>query len=316
MTYSQEWETIVGRFGRWIDFKNDYKTMDCNYMESVWWAFKQIFDKGLVYRGARIMPFSTACNTVLSNFEAGENYQDVKDPAIYVTFPLVDDPSTNLIAWTTTPWTLPSNLALAVNPEFVYIKVLDEEKNITYLFAESRLKDVLKQTNIKKHKIIEKIKGADIVGKEYMPLFPYFNHLKDKCFRVLAGKFVTKDAGTGIVHCAPGFGEDDYAVCIAKGLVLPGDVPMPMDDDGKFKAEIKEYAGIYFKDADPIIMKHLKEKGRLVSSGTITHSYPMCYRSETPLMYRAISTWFIKVTDIKDQLLKNNQDPVWVPKNI
>jgi len=219
MTYSKEWETIVGRFGRWIDFKNDYKTMDCNYMESVWWAFKQIYDKKLVYRGSKIMPFSTACNTVLSNFEAGSNYKDTKDPALYVTFPLVDEPGTNLIAWTTTPWTLPSNLACAVNPDFIYLKVLDEEKDKTYLIAEARLKDVLKQTNIKKHKILEKIKGKELVGKRYTPLFNYMDHMKETCFKVIEGKFVTKDTGTGIVHCAPGFGEEDYNACVANGLV-------------------------------------------------------------------------------------------------
>jgi isoleucyl-tRNA synthetase len=144
MKYSSEWEHIVGRFGRWIDFKNDYKTMDCNYMESVWWAFKQIYDKKLVYRGSRIMPFSTACNTVLSNFEAGSNYKDTKDPAIYITFPLVDDPDTSLVAWTTTPWTLPSNLAAAVNPELEYVTILDETKNKKYILAEARLKEVIK----------------------------------------------------------------------------------------------------------------------------------------------------------------------------
>ena len=144
MTYSKEWETIIGRFGRWIDFKNDYKTMDCNYMESVWWTFKQIFDKDLVYRGSKIMPFSTACNTVLSNFEAGSNYKDTKDPAIYVAFPLIDEPTVNLIAWTTTPWTLPSNLCLSINSTFTYVKFHDEEKDKTYIVAETRLKDVLK----------------------------------------------------------------------------------------------------------------------------------------------------------------------------
>jgi len=144
MTYSKEWEHIVGRFGRWIDFSNDYKTMDCWYMESVWYTFKQIFEKGLVYRGSRIMPFSTACNTVLSNFEAGSNYKDTTDPAIYVTFPLVDEPDTSLIAWTTTPWTLPSNLACAVNPEFLYVKIKDEEKGKVYIVLEARLKEVLK----------------------------------------------------------------------------------------------------------------------------------------------------------------------------
>lgn len=314
MTYSKEWETIVGRFGRWIDFQNDYKTMDTTYMESVWWAFKQIFDKKLVYRGSRIMPFSTACNTVLSNFEAGSNYKDTKDPALYITFPLVDEPTASLIAWTTTPWTLPSNLACAVNPDFVYLKIKDEDKDKIYILAEPRLKDVLKQTNIKKHKVLEKLKGKDLIGKKYVPLFDYFKEKADEgCFVVVEGKFVTKDAGTGIVHCAPGFGEDDYAVCIAKGLVSPGNVVMPMDDDGKFLPSVKDYAGQYFKDADPKIIKDLKERGRLVSSGTIVHSYPFCWRSQSPLMYRAVDTWFIKVTDIKQDLLKNNEDPKWVP---
>jgi len=254
MKYSKEWETVVGRFGRWIDFENDYKTMDRNYMESVWWAFKQIHDKGLVYRGSRIMPFSTACNTVLSNFEAGSNYKDTKDPALYVTFPLVDEPETSLIAWTTTPWTLPSNLACAVNPDFTYLKIQDEEKGKIYLLAEPRLKDVLKQTNMKKHKVLEKLKGKDLVGKRYVPLFDYFNTkqlTERKCFTVIEGKFVTKDAGTGVVHCAPGFGEEDYKVCLEHGLVEPGDVVMPMDDDGRFLSSVADYAGQYFKDADP-----------------------------------------------------------------
>jgi isoleucyl-tRNA synthetase len=280
MTYSKEWETIIGRFGRWIDFKNDYKTMDCKYMESVWWTFKQIFDKDLVYRGSKIMPFSTACNTVLSNFEAGSNYKDTKDPAIYVSFPLEDDPSVSMIAWTTTPWTLPSNLCLAINKDFTYLKIHDEEKDKTYIVAEPRLKDVLKQTNIKKHKVLEKIKGAELVGKSYVPLFDYFKHMKaQKCFTIVAGSFVTEGAGTGVVHCAPGFGEEDYKVCVESGLVQPGKVIMPMDDDGKFTKDVTDYQGMYFKDADPLITKSLKDKGRLVASGTVTHSYPFCWRS-------------------------------------
>jgi len=300
MTYSKEWESIVGRFGRWIDFQNDYKTMDCKFMESVWWAFKEIYNKGLVYRGSRIMPFSTACNTVLSNFEAGSNYKDAKDPALYVTFPLVDDPETNMIAWTTTPWTLPSNLALAVNPEFVYLKIKDEEKGKIYIIAETRLKDVLKQTYIKQHTVLEKLKGSDLVGKSYTPLFNYFEHLSaQKCFTIIGAKFVTADAGTGCVHCAPGFGEDDYSACVAEGLVQPGKVPMPMDDDGKFLDPVTDYKGQYFKDADANITQDLKERGRLVASGSVVHSYPFCWRSQSPLMYRAVDTWFIRVTDIK-----------------
>jgi isoleucyl-tRNA synthetase len=300
MTYSKEWRNIVGRFGRWIDFDNDYKTMDCNFMESVWWTFKQIYDKGLVYRGSRIMPFSTACNTVLSNFEAGSNYKDVNDPAIIVTFPLEEDNNVSFIAWTTTPWTLPSNLALAINPNFTYLKILDEEKQKTYILAEPRLKDTLKQANIKKHKVLEKIKGSDLEGKKYVPLFEYFGHLREKkCFTVIGASFVTADTGTGIVHCAPGFGEDDYASCLEKGLIENGKAPTPIDFDGKFTDPISDYKGIFIKDADNLIKDHLKAKGRIVSIGTIIHSYPFCWRSQTPLIYRAFDTWFIKVTDIK-----------------
>jgi isoleucyl-tRNA synthetase len=178
MKYSTEWRHIVGRFGRWIDFDNDYKTMDNNFMESVWWTFKQIFDKGLVYRGSRVMPFSTGCTTVLSNFEAGSNYKDTNDPAIIITFPLEEEPETSFIAWTTTPWTLPSNLALAINPTFTYVKILDEEKNKTYILAESRLKEVLKQANIKKHKVLEKIPGTQLEGKKYVPLYEYFGDMR------------------------------------------------------------------------------------------------------------------------------------------
>lgn len=314
MTYSKEWEQIIGRFGRWIDFENDYKTMDAKYMESVWWAFKQIYDKDLVYRGSRIMPFSTACNTVLSNFEAGSNYKDTKDPALFVTFPLVEDPDTSMIAWTTTPWTLPSNLALAVNPEFTYLKIKDEEKEKIYIVAEARLKDTLKQANIKKHTVLGQMKGQDLVGKAYVPLFNYFEKMKEtNCFTVVAAKFVSADAGTGVVHCAPGFGEDDFKACTEAGLVQPGKLVMPMDDDGRFLPSVSDYAGQHFKEADPNITKDLKERGRLVASGTVVHSYPFCWRSQTPLMYRAVDTWFIRVTDLKEQLLKNNEDPRWVP---
>lgn len=235
MRYSSEWRKVVNRFGRWIDFDNDYKTMDCKFMESVWWTFSQIYKKGLVYRGSKIMPFSTACNTVLSNFEAGSNFKEVTDPAIFVTFPLEEDPNVNLVAWTTTPWTLPSNLAVAVNPEFVYVKFVDEDKQKTYIAAECRMKDVLKQCNIKKHKIIEKMKGKDLEGKKYTPLFDYFLKFKESnCFSVIAVNFVDSETGTGLVHCAPGFGEDDYQACIAKGLIEPGKAPCPVDFDGNF----------------------------------------------------------------------------------
>lgn len=240
--------------------------MDAKFMESVWWAFSEIYKKGLVYRGSKIMPFSTACNTVLSNFEAGSNYKDVNDPALIITFPLEEDPETSFIAWTTTPWTLPSNLALAINAKFTYVKVLDEDKKKVYILAESRLKDILKQANIKKHKVLEKIPGKDLVGKSYIPLFNYFTHMKErKCFTVIDGDFVTSDDGTGIVHCAPGFGEEDYKVCLKHGLIENGKAPVPIDFDGKFLDTISDFKGLYIKDADTHIKEALKANGRLVN---------------------------------------------------
>ena len=281
MRYSKEWEKTVNRFGRWIDFENDYKTMDRNFMESVWWTFKQVYDKGLVYRGTKIMPFSTACNTVLSNFEAGSNYKDVSDPAIIVTFPIIDDAQgAKFIAWTTTPWTLPSNLALAVNPAFDYVRWQDKATEQIYVCMKDRLDYVLKQGKVKGHTILEEFKGEALVGKRYQSLFPFFEGRREQgCFQVLGGAFVTKDAGTGIVHCAPGFGEDDYATCVASGIIAPGKAPVPIDQDGKYLPVIEKYAGVYIKDADKQIIADLKGEGRLFANGAVKHSYPFCWRS-------------------------------------
>jgi isoleucyl-tRNA synthetase len=300
MRFSAEWETVIGRFGRWIDFKNDYKTMDSDYMESVWWTFAQMHKKGLVYRGSKIMPFSTACNTVLSNFEAGSNYKDTSDPAIIATFPTLADPNVSFIAWTTTPWTLPSNLALCVHPEYDYVKFQDNTSNKIYICLQDRLAFVVKQCKIAKHTVLETVKGATLVGTDYEPLFDYFLEKRaTKCFSVISDTYVTKDAGTGIVHQAPGFGEDDYQVCIRHGLIEQGDAPVPIDSDGKFTSKIPDYEGQYIKDADDKIMADLKTRGRVLNKSTVRHSYPFCWRSQTPLIYRAFDCWFIKVTDIK-----------------
>jgi len=318
MRFSKEWETVVNRFGRWIDFENDYKTMDTNYMESVWWTFKQVFDQGLVYRGTKIMPFSTACNTVLSNFEAGSNYKDVYDPAIIITFPILEDKqNTNLIAWTTTPWTLPSNLALAVHPDYDYVRFVDPATEKVYICMKDRLTYVTKQAKITNAKVIENLKGKDLVGIQYEPLFPFFKERRESgCFHVLGAKFVTKDAGTGIVHLAPGFGEDDYQTCVANNLIESGKAPVPIDQDGNFSPIITTYAGQYIKDADKIIQKDLKDAGRLFAAGTVNHSYPFCWRSQTPLVYRGFDCWFIKVTDIKPKIIEENKKTNWVPKAI
>jgi isoleucyl-tRNA synthetase len=258
--------------------------MDLNFMESVWWVFKQIFDKGFLYRKCKIMPYSAACSTVLSNFEAGMNYQDVNDPSIYISFPLISDPETKLLAWTTTPWTLPSNLALAVNPKMEYNKIKTDKD--TLIVAAPRLKEVLKQLNVKKHEVIGKMKGSDLHGLEYTPLFDDFIHLKSKgCFKIYSADFVTSDDGTGVVHIAPAFGMDDYDVAIKYGFIDPDRPLCPIDESGYFQ-DFPLANKKHFKEADDIIINALKEKKRLLSSGKIKHSYPLCYRTDSPLMYR------------------------------
>ncbi|KAI8800331.1 tRNA synthetases class I-domain-containing protein [Cladochytrium replicatum] len=314
MTYASEWEETVTRCGRWIDFKNDYKTMNVTFMESVWWVFKQIFDKGQVYRGFRIMPYSTACATPLSNFEAGSNYKDVIDPAVVVSFPMVDDPKTAFLAWTTTPWTLPSNLALCVHPEFEYWKIHDQESDSNFVLLGSRVESFYKEYKKEpKYKVLEKLKGSSLVGTKYTPIFPFFKE-NSRAFVVVADTYVTDDSGTGIVHNAPGFGEDDLRVCLAHNIVTgEGDVPCPVDAAGRYTSEVSTYSGVYVKDADKAIQKDLKASGRLIRQSQISHQYPFCWRSDTPLIYKAIPCWFIRVTTITDKLVKNNNQTYWVP---
>ncbi|EGR29757.1 isoleucine tRNA synthetase, putative [Ichthyophthirius multifiliis] len=313
MRYSKEWRSIVNRFGRWVDFDNDYKTLDLNFMESVWYVFKQMFEKGLIYRGCKVMPYSNGCNTVLSNFETQQNYKEVDDPALFVAFNTKNDPKTRLLAWTTTPWTLPSNLMLAVNKDFDYLKVLDKKTQDHYIIAECRIGTFYKDKS--NYTIIEKLKGEKLSGIEYDPLFPYFEQRRQNgCFRVICADFVTSDTGTGIVHVAPGFGEDDYKICVKNSVIKPDDPPVPVDDNGYFTEEVADFKGVYVKDADKLIRKNLKERGYLLIDASVKHNYPYCWRSETPLIYKAVHCWFIKVTAIKEDLVQNNKKAYWVPK--
>ncbi|XP_014670049.1 PREDICTED: isoleucine--tRNA ligase, cytoplasmic-like [Priapulus caudatus] len=314
MRYSDDWETIVTRLGRWIDFKNDYKTLYPWFMESIWWIFKQLFDKGLVYRGFKVMPFSTACNTPLSNFESGQNYKEVVDPAVMVSFPLEEDPSVSMIAWTTTPWTLPSNLSLCVHPSLEYVKVRDNNTNNVYIMMEARLDALFKKPE--EYTVIDKFLGGTLKGTVYQPLFPYFAHMRQQtgAFRVLCDEYVTAESGTGLVHQAPYFGEDDYRVGLANGIITK-DMKLicPVDDSGNFTDEVTDFKGMYVKDADKHIIKWLKQHNRLVHQSTTKHSYPFCWRSETPLIYKAVPSWFIRVEHMTDKLLANNQQTYWVP---
>uniref|UniRef100_A0A8D2N0S4 Isoleucine--tRNA ligase, cytoplasmic n=1 Tax=Zonotrichia albicollis TaxID=44394 RepID=A0A8D2N0S4_ZONAL len=303
----------VTRLGRWIDFENDYKTLYPEFMESVWWVFKQLYDKGLVYRGVKVMPFSTACNTPLSNFESHQNYKDVQDPSVTVSFPLEEDPSVALVAWTTTPWTLPSNLALCVNPELQYVKLKDKATGKIYILMESRLVALYKSDS--EYQILDRFPGIVLKGKKYKPLFEYFIQCKENgAFTVVVDGYVKEEEGTGVVHQAPYFGADDYRVCMDFNIIQKDSVPVcPVDASGCFTAEVTDFAGQYVKDADKHIIKWLKEKGRLIHSSTFQHSYPFCWRSDTPLIYKAVPSWFVRVEHMVEKLLENNAQCYWVP---
>lgn len=309
LRYTTEWKVIVERLGRWVDFNETYKTMDKPFMETVWWVFKQLHDKGLVYEGYKVMPFSAKLGTPLSNFEAGENYKDVDDPAITVSFPLLDNPNIEFLAWTTTPWTLVSNLALMVGPEIDYVTVFDEESKKHFILAEARVSQYFKDPAL--YKIVDRKKGRDLAGIEYVPPFKYFlDERKKGAFRVILDQNVSLEEGTGIVHAAPAFGEADFYACKQAGIGIVS----PVDVNGQFTNEIPEWKGLFVKDADKEIIRTLKKEGRLIHQATINHRYPFCPRSDTPLIYKAVNTWFVAVEKIKEALLSTNEKTHWTPE--
>jgi isoleucyl-tRNA synthetase len=309
LRYTREWRQVVTRMGRWVDFDNDYKTMDVSFMESIWWVFSELWKKGLIYEGNKILPYCPRCATPLSNFETNQGYDEVQDPAITVRFALSGQPSTYVLAWTTTPWTLPSNLALAVGDKIRYVKIQDGDD--TYILAKDRLSSYYKKPE--SYQVLEEVDGSALVGLEYEPLFPYFASLKaQKAFRVLSADFVSTEDGTGVVHIAPGFGEDDNALGKAAGLP----VVCPVDDEGRFTKDVPDYAGREVKEADDDIIKRLKAEKKLVHRATINHSYPHCWRCDSPLIYRAVSTWFVRVEQIRDRLLAANAKTRWMPEHL
>ena len=309
--YVAEWRATITRLGRWVDFDNDYKTMDAWYMESVWWVVKQLWDKGLIYRGFKVMPVSTSLQTVLANFEAGLNYLDVTDPAVTVLFKLQDDDA-HLAAWTTTPWTLPSNLAVCVRADIDYVKVRDEDVGKTLYLAEGRLEHY--RASHPNLAVLERHKGRELEGLAYEPLFDYFESERERgAFRVVMDDYVTADEGTGLVHQAPAFGEDDHRVLRAAGIDA---FACPVTMAGVFTEEVRDFAGQHVKDADRAIMRHLKANGALYDEAVINHSYPYCWRSDTPLIYRAVPSWFVRVTDIVDDLVAANDQVRWVPGHL
>jgi len=307
MRYSEEWKATVNRMGRWVDFEQTYMTMNPSFMETVWWIFGELWKKGLVYEGYKVMPFSAQLGTPLSNFEANLNYQDVDDPSITVQFPLVDEPDVSLLVWTTTPWTLPSNLAVMIGEKLDYVKVKKDGK--LYIIGKARAETYFKED----FEIVETFKGKKLLGKRYQPMFDYFvNQASPNSFTVIAEESVGEEEGTGIVHSAPAFGEVDFFACKNAGIELV----CPVDQNGKFTAEVPDLEGKYVKDADKELIKRIKEIGRMFHQGTIRHRYPFCWRSDTPLIYKAVSTWFVAVEKIKDQIVANNEHIHWVPGHL
>jgi isoleucyl-tRNA synthetase len=304
---AEDWDTYVTRSARWVDMANAYRTMDLTFMESVMWAFKQLYDKGLLYEGYRVLPYCWECETPLSNFETrmDDAYRERQDPALTVFFEL--EGGERILVWTTTPWTLPSNLALAVGPDIDYA-VFDEDGQ-RYILGAATVGAYERQ--LRNATRVGTVKGAELVGRRYRPLFPYFaDH--PGAFRVLAADFVSTDEGTGVVHIAPGFGEDDQRLCEAHGIA----VVCPVDERGRFTAEVPDYAGMQVFDANDAVIRDLKAAGVVVRHDGYTHSYPHCWRSDTPLIYRAVSSWFVRVTAIKDRMLELNQEITWVPAHV
>jgi isoleucyl-tRNA synthetase len=313
MRYTQEWERYVTRQARWVDFADDYKTMDLSYMESVMWAFKQLWDKGLIYEAHRVMPYSWGAETPLSNFEIrlDDATRPRQDPALTVSFtldPCDGDPGPmHVLAWTTTPWTLPSNLALAVGPDIDYALV--EEEGEIYVIGADAMAQY--ESQLAGTTQVGTVKGSELVGRTYQPLLPFFADTPNS-FRVIPADFVDTSEGTGVVHIAPGFGEDDQRIGEEHGIGLV----VPVDDAGRFTDDVPEWAGDNVLEANPAIIKHLKELGRVIKHETYEHNYPHCWRTDTPIIYRAMNSWYVRVTDFRDRMVELNQEINWIPEHI
>ncbi|PIZ73813.1 isoleucine--tRNA ligase [Candidatus Peregrinibacteria bacterium CG_4_10_14_0_2_um_filter_43_11] len=331
LRYEKEWKKTVPRMGRWIDMENDYKTMDTPFMESVWWVFKSLYDKGLVYEGRRSIHICPRCETPLSNFEVGQGYMDITDHSATAKFELIDEPGTFVLAWTTTPWTLPGNVALAVGKEIDYVKVFDPQKNESYILAKdiydqwsqdkgSPLYDNISDNvpkEVKNAPTIEKIiRGSDLQGKRYKPLFDYFveSDLEnmENAYRIVVADFVSTEEGTGVVHIAPAFGEDDMQTGIDRHLPFIQHVNM----DGTFIQAVKDWEGKDCKKMDQNIIASLKEKSLMFWSGVYKHSYPHCWRCDTPLLNYATASWFIAASQLREKMLKSNESIHWSPTHI
>lgn len=311
LRYTGEWKEVIQRVGRWVDWSNQYRTMDTEFMESVWWVFRSLWDQGLIYEGYKSLAYCPRCATPLSNFEVNQGYRETRDPSITVRFKVREEKNTSLLAWTTTPWTLPSNTGLAIGREIPYVRVT--MRSGEQLVVARALREQVFREQQEEITGVEDQSAEALLGLTYEPLFDYFASLRaEGAFRVVAADFVSTENGSGIVHIAPGFGEDDYHLGKREGLPAP----CPIDEDCRFTAEVGDYEGEFVKDTDPQIVAALRASGHLFSKSSIVHSYPFCWRCDSPLIYRAVSTWFVKVEKIKERMLAANQEIWWIPEHI
>lgn len=331
MRYSSQWEETMGRLGRWIDFKNDYKTMTKEFMNSVWWVFKQLYNKNRIYEGVKIMPYSTTCGTSLSNFETQQNYQEVQDDSLFILLPLINkfkNLDVNIMVWTTTPWTLSANYALCVNNNIDYSII---EYNNKYIIIGSNLIESVFKKPVLSVTIIDTIKGSELVGLYYQAPFNFinasFNFLLNHEYKIIADDYVSDKDGTGIVHIAPAYGEDDYHVCLINNIInKETKLFQPLDVNGYVSNDIPEIKGMFYKNHKLIENKQqdlntwtiikLKEKDYYFDKRQIIHNYPFCWRSDTPLIYRTVSSWFVKVEDLRDEMVHLNNKINWVPSHV
>ncbi len=311
LRYTREWQEVIRRAGRWVDWSNQYRTMDAEFMESVWWVFKSLWDKGLIYEGYKSLAYCPRCATPLSNFEVNQGYRETQDASITVRFKVREEENTSILAWTTTPWTLPSNTGLAIGRDIQYVRVTlrSGEK----LIVARELREQVFRQHQEEITRVEDQPAEALLGLTYEPLFDYFSAQREHgAFRVVVADFVSTENGSGIVHIAPGFGEDDYLLGQREGLPAL----CPIDEDCCFTAEVGDYQGRFVKDTDHHIVGRLFAGGQLFTESSIVHSYPFCWRCESPLIYRAVSTWFVKVEAIKERMLSANQEIWWVPEHI
>ncbi len=320
LEYADIWKVMIRRIGRWVDFKNSYKTMDKDFMESVWWGFSELWKKGLVYEGRKVLLYCSRCETPISNFEVAmdNSYKDITDTSVYVKFKTVNakeklgiDKDPYILAWTTTPWTLPGNVSLAIDEKIDYVAVTIEDGII--ILAKDRVETLFTKNQIE-FKIIGEYKGSDLLDIDYEPLFdiPAIKESEKKGYYVTSGDFVNTDDGTGIVHIAPVYGEDDYRLGIKYDLpVVPG-----LDEKGHFNETVPQFKEAYFKKANGLIVEDLKERDILFKEEKVNHSYPHCHRCETPLIYNAIPAWFINIEKIREKMIANNENINWYPEHL